>query len=207
MGAGASMTAEKSDTGSNVKVVGLLAMGLTLIMIGLGLLPSPYANGFAGHWAAFPIASIFGGIVLAVVGLLALSKGHLYWGSAFTSYGAFFLVWASTLTSYNSLGGGPFAGVFSYGLAGFTFVFLLMTLTYLVSSLKHGWMAFFLFLFFFVSFVLWLSEYWTIGAGNSVSKGMEWATGGLTILTGLLAWYMATAHLTNTTYGKKFLPG
>lgn len=202
MGAGASMASDKGDVGSNVKVVGLLAMGVTLILMGLGFLPSPYSKGFVAgttYWAATPTASVFGGGILVILGLIALYKSHPYWGSAFVAYGAFFLVWTMTVTV-------PFS-VAAYGLAGFTFVFLLLTLTFLVNSMKHGWMSFFLFLFLFISFILWVVWYWMVGAGNTISDGQYWATGGLTIFTGLIAWYMGTAHLTNSTYGRKFLPG
>lgn len=215
MGAAASMSGDKSDTASSVKVVGLLAMGLTLMLMGLGLLPPPYVNGFLGNWAVAPTASGFGGVVLVLLGLIGLWKGHVYWGSVFTSYGAFFSAWVGTYLFYSGGlagllsggSGGPTPAVFAYGLAGFTFVFLLLTLTFLVSSLKHGWLTFFLFLFLFISFVLWLVENWMFGAGNTVSHGQMWATGGITILTGLIGWYMATAHLTNWSYGRKFLPG
>ncbi len=201
MGGTSSMSADKSDTGSNVKVVGLLGMGLTLMLMGLGLLPAPYSNGFSGFWAAIPTAGTFGGAVLIIVGLIALWKGHQYWGSAFVSYGAFFSIWTNTVPNVSP----PL--VHFYGLAGFAFVFLLLSLTFLISSMKHGWLTFFLFLFFFLSMILWLVSYWMTAAGNTISTGQMWATGGITILTGLIAWYMATAQLTNWSYGKKFLPG
>lgn len=202
MGAAASMSSDKGDMGSNVKVVGLFGMGLTLMLIGLSFLPSPYGNGFGGwgsFWAALPVAATFGGVVLLIVGLIALYKGHVYWGSAFASYGAFFIIWTNTINSPS--------GVAYYGLAGITFVFLLMTLTFLISSMKHGWVTFFLFLFFFISAILWLVVEWMTAAGNSVSSGQWWATAAITFIAGLIAWYAATAHLTNWTYGKKVLPG
>lgn len=194
------MSSDKGDMGSNVKVVGLLGMGLTLMLIGLSLLPAPYSAGFGGFWAANPTASLFGGLVLILIGLLALYKGHQYWGSAFAAYGAFFITWVATTGSATS-------AVRFYGLAGFTFVFMLMTLTFLVSSMKHGWLTFILFLLFFVTTILWLVNDWMTAAGNTISSGQMWANGVFTILTGLIAWYMATAHLTNWTYGRKVLPG
>lgn len=200
MGATASMAGDKSESASNVKVVGLMGMGLSLMLIGLSLLPPPYSNGFANFGPAIPTAGFFGGIVLVIAGLGALWRNHMFWGSAFAAYGAFFTVWTVTIPNHGG-------GVLSYGLAGFSFVFLMMTLTFLLSSRKHGWLTFFLFLFFALSLILWTVAFWMSAAGNTISNGQWWATGGLTILTGLTAWYMATAALTNWTYGKQYLPG
>lgn len=202
------MSSDKSDVGSNVKVAGLLGMGVTLILIGLSLLPSPYGAGFQpafggaanAFWVAVSTAGTFGGIVLVLLGLIALYKGHQFWGSAFVSYGAFFSIWTVTATL-------RLAQVQYYGLAGFVFVFMLMTLTFLISSMKHGWLAFFLYLFFFFSTVLWIVLYWMMAAGNNVSNGQMYANAVITIITGLIAWYTATAQLTNWTYGRKVIPG
>lgn len=207
MGAASSMSSDKGDTGSNVKVAGLIGMGVTLILMGLSLLPSPYGAGFAAQfggagmfWAVLPTAATFAGGILVLLGLIGLWKGHLFWGSAFVSYGAFFWVWTMTVTQ-------RLTQVQYYGLAGFTFVFLLMTLTFLISSMKHGWLAFFLYLFFLFSTILWTVYYWMIAAGNNVSNGQMYANAVITILTGLIAWYTATAQLTNWTYGRKVIPG
>lgn len=196
------MAGDKNDMGSNVKVAGLLGMGVTLLLVGLSLLPKPYGNGFVGFWAAVPTAGIFGGVILILLGLIGLWKSHLFWGSAFIAYGAFFSIWSGTITRLATL-----TQVQFYGLAGFTFVFMLMTLTFLLSSPKHGWLTVGLFGFFFLSTIMWLVTYWMTAAGNSISTGQMWATAAITILTGLIAWYMATATLTNWTYGKKYLPG
>ena len=207
MGAPASMAGDKSDMGSNVKVVGLLGFGVTLMLLGMTLLPSPYSNGFPNYGPTLATSTFFGGIVAAIAGLLALKRGHQFWGSAFVAFGAFFFVWTLTVPAnplITLLGGSAMS---PYGLAGFSFVYTLMALTFLLSARKHGWLTLGLFFFLFLSLILWTVEFWMAGAGNSISKGQMWATGAITILTGLIAWYMATAHLTNWSYGRKYLPG
>jgi succinate-acetate transporter protein len=208
MGAPASMGSDKSDMGSNVKVVGLLGFGATLMLLGFTLLPPPYSNGFAGFGPAMATALFFGGILTAIAGLMALKRGHLFWGSAFAAFGAFFVAWTFTV----GLAGASFGlftlpGASGYGLAGFSFVYMLMTLTFLLSARKHGWMTLGFFFFFWLAMILWTALFWMSAAGNSVSNGQMWANGAITILAGLIAWYAATAQLTNWTYGKKYLPG
>lgn len=211
MGGSTSMASDKSDQGSSVKVVGLLAMGATLMLIGLSLLPPPYSIGFnvRNYWTATATAGTFGGLVLIIVGLISLWRSHLFWGSAFVAFGAFFSIWTSVAPNVPvpSFCTGSACAVGYYGLAGFAFVFVLIALTFLISSMKHGWMSFILFLFVFITLILWLVQFWMTAAGSTVSNGQMWATGGFTILAGLVGWYIATATLTNWTYGKKFLPG
>ena len=98
------------------------------------------------------------------------------------------------------------AGVFGYGGAGFMIIWMLFTLTFLISSFKHGWGTFLGLLFLFVGIILLVIDLWQIGAGNTISSGEKWAIGGEWIATGLIWWYGATAALTNHTYNRKLLP-
>ncbi len=102
------------------------------------------------------------------------------------------------------------AGNPAYSLAAIMFIFVLITLTFLISSMKHGWGTFFLFLLTFIAFILWTVQMWQIAPSStmpgSFSSGESWALGVLLILAGLAAWFGATAELTNQTYGRKILP-
>jgi len=204
-------TDDKSEWWATPTVIGLMGFGLTTMMAGLGNLPAPYGNGFGSGAnvgvSLFGLAIIFGGLVQILAGVIGLRKGNLFAGSAFLGYGAFWIAYTFTLTTY--LGSGlisPPITVGFYGLAAFAFLWMMFTLTFLINSVKHGWGLFFVFLFLFVSFVLLIVKFWQLGAADTISKGEDWAVGGMIILTGLTAWYVATAHLTNANWGRTALP-
>ena len=202
----------KTNGWASSKVIGLLGFGLTMVLFGLANLPNPYAKGFlipgtVGIWTTIGMATIFGGAIVVLAGLIDLWRGHLYWGSAFLGLGAFWLAYTSTSGSLVTYFGGAAGTAPAYGMAAFWFVWMLFALTFLISSMKHGWMTFFLFLFLVVGFILLIIEFWQVGAANSISSGERWAVGGELVVTGLIAWYSATAELTNATYSKRLLPG
>ncbi len=185
-------------------ILGSLLFGMITIFLGLLLLPSPYSSGvnglahglaFGNHWVS-EFAVISGGL-LVILGILSLLEGHQWFGSVFFGYGAFWLAWG---TSYASGVGNGWA------VSAFAFLFLLFTLTFLISSFKHGWGAMLALLFLFIAFILLIVAFATAGAGTKVSSGEAWAVGGEWIFTGILWWYGGTARLTNQTYGKRVLP-
>lgn len=196
---------EKPEWWASPAVVGLMGFGLTTIIAGLTNLPAPYSNGFANNWIVFGMAIFFGGSAQLIAGVIGLRKGNMFAGSAFMGYGAFWLAYffmlTVGLTAYAPAGTAGF-----YGISAFAFVWMLFTLTFLINSMKHGWGIFFVFLFLFVSYILLTVLFWQMGAGDSISKGEHWAVGGMITLTGLTAWYVATADLTNWNYGRKLLP-
>jgi uncharacterized protein len=201
---GSPKTEERPGWWATPAVVGLLAFAAVTILFGLSELPKPYCTGFwtstcfnSDPLAVMAVGLIFGGFVLAVMGLISLRKGNLFAGSAFVSYGGFWFAYAFAILF----------GVAGYGFAGFTFVWVLISLTFLINSLKHGWMVFVLFLLLAVQFILMTVFAWQLGAGNSVATGEHWAIGGEIILTGIVMWYVATADLTNWNYGRRLLPG
>lgn len=179
-------------------ILGLLVFGLMTVLLGLWALPKPYGNGFILDLSGITIAAYAVAGLLTLTGVIALLEGHLYWGSAFLGYAAF---WGSWGYAFHHLG--FFSG---YGLAGFYFIWLMFTLTFLISSIKHGWGTFVAFLFLFVGFILLTILAWQTGAAQSISSSEHWTFGGELILTGLIWWYGGTAGLTNHTFGKKFLP-
>jgi uncharacterized protein len=201
----------KSDGPANPSVLGWLAFGAAFLMAGLANLPSPYGNSFGIHYGGgaygflgsttfYTLAIVVGGLGLLFAGYLALKGGHQYKGSAWILYGLFWL-------AYPTAGA---AGNPAYSMAALMFIFLLITLTFLISSMKHGWGTFFVFLLTFVAFILWTVQMWQLAPTStlpgSFSSGESWALGALLILTGFAAWYGATAELTNQTYGRKILP-
>jgi len=193
--------------------LGFLAFGLMSILFGLSQLPGPYSTGFnvqvsLGIWATGSIVSLtmlmLGGIVLILIGGIAfLKSGHPFWSSAFFGFGAFWLIWSSVASSGNN------HLLYGYGVAGFALLWVLFSLTYLISSMKHGWMTFIFFLVVTIAYILLVVEAWQWGAKPTTPiSGFELgAIGGFWILAGIIGWYSGTARLAEYTYGKKVLPG
>lgn len=194
-------------------ILGLLAFGLTALLFGLTQLPGPWNHDLVtgtttlpflylnGH----PVASIsgtievFGGLVLVLLGILMLwlYKSEVFWGTAMFGYGAFFVVLAGVTST---------SAAFDYGTAAIALIWVLFTLTYLINSMKHGWLTFLFFLFLFIGMILLAVQYWQAGAASKIS-GEEWgAIAGFWIVAGVLAWYLGTVKLTELTYGRKLLP-
>jgi uncharacterized protein len=199
---------EKPEWWASPAVVGLMGFGTTTMIAGLSNLPQPYVNGFAGNWVVFGMAAAFGGIAQLIAGLIALRKGNMFAGSAFMGYGAFWLAFTLMLNVFVT----PVASsgsVIYYGVAGFAFIWMLFTFTFLINSPKHGWGIFMVFLFLFIAFLLLTVKFYSIAAGQTTFTGdnaANWAVGGEIIFDGFVAWYVATADLTNWNYGRKVLP-
>lgn len=196
---------KKTNEWASPAVLGMLVFGLTIILFGLSRLPHPYGSAFGS--LTIPVFGgvastelYLGGLVLGLCGLIGLRVGHHYWGSAFLGYGGFWFVIA--VVGLGSLG---------YAMAGLAFLLFLFTLTFLISSMKHGWGTFLFFLLLFVGTILLMIEFWQAGGlpwfdNSKISAGMMWAVGGEWIVTGFVAWYGGTAMLTNQAYGRKILP-
>jgi uncharacterized protein len=207
---------EKPEWWASPAVVGLMGFGTTTMIAGLTNLPLPYAAGFANNWVVYGMAIAFGGIAQLIAGLIALRKGNMFAGSAFMGYGAFWIAFTLMLTSY--VGGAGTGAPVYYGVAGFAFVWVLFTFTFLINSPKHGWGIFAVFFFLFIAFILLVAKFFSLAANAggctavvgcgpfAADAAANWAVGGEIILTGLIAWYVATADLTNWNYGRKVLP-
>jgi uncharacterized protein len=194
---------EKAAGWATPAVIGLIAFAAVTILFGLTELPHPYCVGFWTAGACFTgtpsllagFGEIVGGLILGIIGLVSLRKGNLFAGSAFLAYAAFFFAFSVTGTY---LGG--------YGAAAIAIIWVLISLTFLINSLKHGWIVFIMFLLLTVQFILLAVLWWQTGAANKVAASEHWAIGGEIILAGLVMWYLATADLTNWNYGRKLLP-
>ncbi len=198
---------EKPEWWASPAVVGLMGFGTTTMIAGLSNLPNPYGAGFGNNWAVFGMALAFGGAAQFVAGAIALRKGNMFAGSAFMGYGAFWLAFTLMLTDFVNIAGAT-TPVY-WGVAGFAFVWMMFTFTFLINAPKHGWGILLVFFFLFLAFLLLVVKFASIAAGQStfLSDGSaNWAVGGEIIFDGLLAWYVATADLTNWNYGRKILP-
>lgn len=196
---------EESPTWANPAVVGLMGFGTTTMIAGIAIA----SNG--AHWgvdngAVFPMALAFGGSAQFVAGIIAMRKGEIFPGSAFMGYGAFW--WAFTLFLSGmlgtSVGFGPTA---PYDVMWFMIVWALFTFAFAINSHKHGVGIAVIFWVLLLAFLLLAVVFGMSGAGQTVSAGLYEATGIVTFITGLAAWYVAMGILTSAHYGgKKVIP-
>ena len=199
---------EKPEWWASPAVVGLMGFGTTTMIAGLTNLPTPYSAGFAGNWAVYGMALAFGGSAQFVAGAIALRKGNMFAGSAFIGYGSFWWAFVLMLVAFSPAAiaaGTPIL----WGIAGFAFIWMMFTFSFLINAPKHGWGVFMVFLFLFIAFILLTVKFASLAAGQTTfnpNQGANWAVGGEIIFDGFLAWYVATADLTNWNYGRKVLP-
>jgi uncharacterized protein len=196
---------EKPEWWASPATLGLFGFGLTTMIAGFSNLPAPYASATAvSNGTVFPMAMAFGGACQFIAGAIALRKGNMFAGTAFTGYGAFW--WAFTLF----LLWDPASGISLYGVAAFTFVWMLFTLAFLINAPKHGWGIFMVFLLLWIAFILLTVKFWILAGSSTpataISNGFAWFIGGEIFATGAMAYYVGLADLTNWNYGRKVLP-
>ncbi len=207
------MKEEKPEWWASPATVGLMGFALTTILAGLSNLPLPYGAGFGvvstpsgggSNWTVFGMAIAFGGIAQFVAGVIALRKGNMFAGSAFIGYGAFWI--AFTLMLNNYVGGAPTSTALFYGVAGFAFVWMMFTFAFMINAPKHGWGITGVFVFLFIAYILLVIKFYQMGGGHSIADWESWLVGSEIVLTGVVAWYVGMADLTNWNYGRKVLP-
>ncbi len=200
---------EKPEWWASPATVGLMGFATTTMIAGLSNLPDPYGAGFGGNWVVYGMALAFGGTAQFAAGLVALRKGNMFAGSAFMGYGAFWIAFTLMLTVYTAqIPPGTGLGLY-YGVAGFAFIWMLFTLTFLINAPKHGWALTGVFVLLFIAFILLVVKFSSLASGSTTfgpSGSANWAVGIEILLTGILAWYVGTADLTNWNYGRKVLP-
>jgi uncharacterized protein len=217
------MKEEKPEWWASPATLGLMGFATTTILAGLSNLPAPVgagfgdsANGVGSNWTVYGMAIAFGGIAQLLAGIIALRKGNMFAGSAFVGYGSFWIAFTLMLNNYvggSGIGGAANPWVGFYGVAGFAFVWMLFTFAFLINAPKHGWGITAVFFLLWIAFILLTVKFYQFGGtsitsttGPSISSGESWAIGVEIILTGVMAFYVAMADLTNWNYGRKILP-
>jgi len=173
---------------ANPAVVGLMGFATTTMATGLHNV---------GYWGAGPtlaMAIAFGGTAQFIAGVVDLRKGSIFGGSAFMAYGAFW--WSLFVLDYvlpkTGIASGP------NDLLGYFLMWTLFTLSFFVASFKVGNHLACLFGLLLLAFLL--LDGVTLGKVPAAAAGWE------IFITGLVAWYIATAILVNGVYGRKVLP-
>ncbi|MEM0272208.1 MAG: acetate uptake transporter [Thermoprotei archaeon] len=169
---------------ANPAVIGLMGFGMTTMLTGLN------TAGYFPGGANLALAFIWGGTAQFLAGIIALHKGEIFAGSAFTGYGSFWIA----LFLINNI-----PALSTANLLGFWLMWTLFTLTFTINAPKHGPGI-------TAVFVLLLLAYILLDAVSAGATSIAKAAGWEIFITGLVAWYVATAIEMNTNYGRKILP-
>jgi uncharacterized protein len=183
---------EKPEWWASPATLGLFGFGMTTILAGLNV------GTWIGAGAVLAMAIFFGGLCQLIAGVIGLRKGNMF-ATAFACYGAFWLAFYWMLTTST-----PPADL--YGVAAFMFVWALVTLSFTISAPKHGIGITLVFVTLLIAFFLLTWLFYYQAGGNIPSKMTEQIIGGEIILTGVLAWIVGTADLTNWNYGRRIIP-
>ncbi len=170
------------------------AFATTSFMLGMyqtGLLNS------AGVPIVLPAAFFFGGLVQIIVAVLEFSRGNLFAGAVFGTYGPFWVIFGAFETLYAA---SVPAAQLSSATSLFLAVFAVVTLYLAVASLRTDMVLAIILWLIFVGLVLL-----SIGAGAS-SGGVTKAGGWVVLVFAVLAWYHAAGDIIESTFGRKLLP-
>ncbi len=195
---------------ANGAPLGLSAFALTTFVLSCSNAGFLFSKSTAGGAIVLGLALFYGGLCQLFAGAQSYRQGNTFAGTAFFSYGGFWMAFAFALMPLFAGGtknlvdliGGTDAsaavGVFLLGWTIFTGIMFIPTL-----RLNGALMAVFGFLF--LAFLA-LTIGWLGGAGSSTFTTFIPIGGWLGIVTALIAWYTALADVLATTKGPFQLP-
>jgi uncharacterized protein len=170
------------------------AFATTSFMLGMyqtGLLNS------AGLPIVLPATFFFGGLVQIIVAIMEFSRGNLFAGAVFGTYGPFWVMFGAFETLYAS---SVPAAQLSSATGLFLAVFAVITFYLAVASLRTDLVLTVIIWLIFVGLVLL-----SIGAWDSIAN-LTKAGGAVVLLFAVLAWYHAAGDIIESTFGRKVLP-
>ena len=173
--------------------LGLGAFALTTFLLSLvnaGILPKDTEPVMLG------VALAFGGIAQLLAGMWEFRKGNVFGATVFTSYGAFWLSFWAYLTFYAE--GIPAA---HHGVAAgwYLIAWAVFTTLMLLAALRTTAVLALLFAVVAVVFVL-------LGARGVHGRRFDNRRRLLGIVAAALAWYLCTAGVIASTFGRPILP-
>ncbi len=170
------------------------AFATTSFMLGMyqtGLLNS------AGLPIVLPATFFFGGLVQIIVAIMEFSRGNLFAGAVFGTYGPFWVMFGAFETLYAS---SVPAAQLSSATCLFLAVFAVITFYLAIASLRTDLVLTAIIWLIFVGLVLL-----SIGAGAN-SGGLTKAGGWVVLIFAVMAWYHAAGDIIESTFGRKILP-
>ncbi|MEU9127759.1 acetate uptake transporter [Kitasatospora sp. NPDC048540] len=177
--------ANARSAGDDAGPLGYLALGLTLLAT--GLLSTGIFSG-AGLKDAASVAHLVGGLTLFIAGLWQFRGGDRFTGTAFTGLGAFWAAWSEG------------AGASKDAVGLFLLLWAALALTLTLAAWQGGLFSRVVYGLLTVSLVL--NAIATFGSSDGLGKAAGWVAA----VSGLGAWYWATATLANSGWGRALLP-
>ena len=162
----------------------------------LGMFQTGLLNN-AGVLIVLPAAFFFGGLVQIIVAIMEFSRGSLFAGAVFGTYGPFWVIFGAFETLYAA---SVPAAQLSSATSLFLAVFAVVTFYLAIASLRTDLVLTVIIWLIFVGLVLL-----SIGAGAS-SSGLTKAGGWVVLVFAVLAWYHAAGDIIESTFGRKILP-
>jgi succinate-acetate transporter protein len=186
------ITRALKDTTSNPAPLGLIAFGLTTVLLNI------HNAGFYSLGTMILAMGIFyGGIAQVIAGIMEWRKGNTFGTTAFTSYGLFWLSFVGLLTM-------PFFGIDMTNETGAIVAYLVMwglfTALMFIGTLKlNRALQFVFFSLAVLFFLLAIAD----ATGSAVLKTIAGYEG---IICGLSAVYTGIAQVLNDVYGRDVFP-
>jgi succinate-acetate transporter protein len=170
------------------------AFATTSFMLGMfqmGLLNS------AGLPIVLPATFFFGGLVQIIVAIMEFTRGNLFGGAVFGTYGPFWVMFGAFETLYAT---GVPAGQLGSATGLFLAVFAVITFYLAIASLRTDLVLSAIIWLIFVGLVLL-----SIGSWDNLANVTK-AGGAVVLLFAVLAWYHAAGDIIESTFGRKLLP-
>ncbi|KAL0488983.1 6 TM domain-containing transmembrane protein [Acrasis kona] len=185
-----------SSTLGNPGPLGLAGFAMTTFLLSCwntGLLSAGTAK------IVLPVALWYGGIAQLLAGMWELAASNTFGALAFTSYGAFWLSYA-TIEQFWVPAQGVTEQDIGIAVGMYLLAWTIFTLYMMVGTFRMSVSLMLVFIFLEIAFIL-------LTAGSFSGNSKVTAAGGwFGILTAFFAWYASAAVVINTTYGVQLLP-
>ncbi len=178
---------------ANAAPLGLAAFGVTTVVlscINAGFLPAEATA------AVVPLAFAFGGLAQLIAGVLEYANGNTFGTVAFTSYGSFWLWYASLAWT---VGAGWLKPPAAVGVAVVLLMWGVLTLYLWICTCKANKCTFAMFLMLAATFFL-------LSAGDFGWVSGKRMGGIAGLITAAFALYVSFAEVMNGTFGREVLP-
>jgi succinate-acetate transporter protein len=151
----------------------------------------------AGILIVLPAAFFFGGLVQIIVAILEFSRGNLFAGAVFGTYGPFWVMFGAFETLYAA---SVPAVQLNDAISLFLAVFAVVSFYLAIASLRTDLVLTVIIWLIFVGLVVL-----SVGAGANNVDITE-AGGVIVLIFAILAWYHAAGDIIESTFGRKVLP-
>jgi len=151
----------------------------------------------AGILIVLPAAFFFGGLVQIIVAIMEFSRGNMFGGAVFGTYGPFWVMFGAFETLYAA---SVPAVQLNDAVSLFLAVFAVITFYLGIASLRTDLVLTVIIWLIFIGLVVL-----SVGAGANNIDITE-AGGVIVLIFAILAWYHAAGDIIESTFGRKVLP-